>query len=161
MASVLRSLAHELAYARCTNCSCLNEELVSERIRQSRVYFHWILPDDGGMQWFSEVLHGIARADSIGIFDLNLHFTRSGKGGGANGASSSSDVESDNSKGGVKIHKQRPDFKRILVSFLSCFYLREVWRDEFHKENRGGKKLSHLSSCHFFSLTEKSKNRAK
>jgi hypothetical protein len=53
------------------------------------------------------------------------------------GASPSSDVESDNSKGGVKIHKQRPDF------------------------NRGGKKLSHLSSRHYFFLNEKSKNRAK
>ena len=143
MASVLRSLAHELAHARCPNCACVNEALVSERIRQSRVFFHWILPDNEGVQWFSDVLYGIAAADTLGIFDLNLHFTRVDGGsrgekrnGGAtreereaaNNAAATAAEASGNKKSGVAIHNGRPDFDLILVRrrlsfFLSCFHL--------------------------------------
>lgn len=130
MASVLRSLPHELAHARCPNCSCVNEALVSERIRQSRVYFHWILPDNEGMQWFSDVLYGISGADTLGMFDLNLHFTRVGgkrtEGEEANdvaaaiaaAAAASASADPTANMNGVAIHSGRPDFDRILVSLL-------------------------------------------
>lgn len=130
MASVLRSLHHELAHARCPNCSCVNEALVSERIRQSRVYFHWILPDNEGMQWFSDVLYGISGADTLGMFDLNLHFTRVGgkrtEGEEANdvaaaiaaAAAASASADPTANMNGVAIHSGRPDFDRILVSLL-------------------------------------------
>ena len=132
MASVLRSLAHELAHARCPSCARVNEALVSERIRQSRVYFHWVLPDSEGVQWFSDVLYGISAADTLGMFDLNLHFTRVDGGGGGEksagagreaAAAAAAAVAAAN-KSGVAIHSGRPDFDRILVRgffFSSCF----------------------------------------
>ena len=125
MASVLRSLAHELAHARCPNCSRVNELLVSERIRHSRVYFHWILPYNEDVKWFSDVLYGIAGADTLGMFDLNLHFTRvdggsSGGGERKSGAWEANGAATDtNNRSGVAIHKGRPDFHRILVR--ACF----------------------------------------
>ena len=127
MASVLRSLAHELAHARCPNCSCVNEALVSERIRQSRVYFHWVLPYGEGVQWFSDVLFGISGADSLGLFDLNLHFTRvdgkkenggesgrAGESGNGSGSGAHPTTSGSTTSGGVAIHSGRPDFDRIL-----------------------------------------------
>ena len=128
MASVLRSLAHELAHARCPSCARVNEALVSERIRQSRVYFHWILPNNEGVQWFADVLFGISAADTLGMFDLNLHFTRvdGGKGKGderSGGGGRGGAAANGSNKGGVAIHSGRPDFDRILVSFAFFIFL--------------------------------------
>ena len=144
MASVLRSLAHELSHARCAFCDRVNEALVSERIRQSKVYFNWILPDNEGVQWFSDVLYGIAGTDTLGMFDLNLHFTRVD--GGEKSAAREANAATDTgTKSGVSIHNGRPDFDLILVSpffFVLCAALGAGRLEVGKKQKKKKKKLT-------------------